>query len=282
MRWAGCWHWKVKKRFIKFNSEKIELAIKEYENPENRRPELGKLYSKLFPNIKQRTRKPEEVDSSIILRRSNEGVVDSNTSLRPHLFNESDSELKEIELGELIFIKKTPKNTKEYQLKTNIDDGDLVVVTKLYESIEHNGNKISHIGVKPVLKRLDTFSQDLIDKFDRFAKKFFNLGISLLSEIDIAVWHGNLNIEDDYEKWKEYIDLAIRLKPEDKKFHDPYLITYGYTRTNVSCTGGRMGKCFYSPRWHVGLFSKRAKKICLYCGFKNIKKSVFFKLDIFY
>ena len=56
--------------------------IKEYENPENRRPELGKLYSKLFPNIKQRTRKPEEVDSSIILRRSNEGVVDSNKSLR--------------------------------------------------------------------------------------------------------------------------------------------------------------------------------------------------------
>jgi len=267
---------RLKKRFsLKFDSEKTRLAIKEYENPENRRPELGKLYSKLFPNIKQRTRKPEEVDSSIILRRSNEGVVDSNTSLRPHLFNESDSELKEIELGELIFIKKTPKNTKEYQLKTNIDDGDLVVVTKLYESIEHNGNKISHIGVKPVLKRLDTFSQNLIDKFDRFAKKFLNLGISLFSEIDITVWHGNLNIEDDYEKWKEYIDLAIRLKPEDKKFHDPYLITYGYTRTMFTAQGGEWENVFIHQGDMWGYSAKEQKKY-VYTAVSRTSKKVYF------
>ncbi len=264
------------KRFnLKFDYEKTRLAIEEYENPENRRPELGKLYSKLFPNIKQRTRKPEEVDSSIILRRSNEGVVDSNTSLRPHLFNESDSELKEIELGELIFIKKTPKNTKEYQLKTNIDDGDLVVVTKLYESIEHNGNKISHIGVKPVLKRLDTFSQNLIDKFDRFAKKYLNLGISLFSEIDITVWHGNLNIEDDYEKWKEYIDLAIRLKPVDKKFHDPYLITYGYTRTMFTAQGGEWENVFIHQGDMWGYSAKEQKKY-VYTAVSRTSKKVYF------
>ena len=135
--------------------------------------------------------------------------------------------------------------------------------------------------VKPVLKRLDTFSQDLIDKFDRFAKKFFNLGISLLSEIDIAVWHGNLNIEDDYEKWKEYIDLAIRLKPEDKKFHNPYLITYGYTRTMFTAQGGEWENVFIH-QGDMWVIQQKSKKICLYCGFKNIKKSVFFKLDIFY
>ena len=37
---------------------------------------------------------------------------------------------------------------------TNIEDGDLVIVTKIYESETHNDKRITKVGVKPVIKRL--------------------------------------------------------------------------------------------------------------------------------
>lgn len=266
---------RLKKRFsLNYDLGEIKLAVDEYKYPENRRPELGKQYSKLFPNIKQRTKKPEEVDSSIILRRKGEGVVDSNLSIRPHLFSQNHSELKEIEVGELIFIKKTPKDLKENLLRTNIDDGDLVIVSKIYESIEHNGNKITHLGVKPVLKRLDTFSQNLIDKVDRFAK-YFNFGISILSEIDIAAWHGNLRKEDDHAEWKKYIDSPIQLKPKDKKFHNPCLIIYGYARTMFTAQGGEWENVFVHQGDLWGYSVKEQSKY-IYTAVSRTSKKVYF------
>ena len=259
---------------IKFQKDDIKKALLEYKNPENRRPELGQIYSKLFPSIKERIQKPEEVDSSIILRRSNEGVVDSNIAIRPHLFNDSKDELAELMIGELLFIKKVPDNLKKRSLLTNIEDGDLVIVTKIYESETHNDKRITKVGVKPVIKRLNSWSQKVVEELDKL-QKFLNLNISLLSERSITVWHGNLAEKDDFKNWNDYVKLRASRSSKEDLWSSPCLVTYGYTRTMFTAQGGDWENVFIHQGDMWGYSTNEQKKY-LYTAVSRTYGKVFF------
>lgn len=263
----------IKKFDLTYEISEIRDAIEIYKNPMNRRPELGKIYSSIFPNVKRRIANPEEVDSSIILRRSKEGVLETNKSMRPYLFEKDKTNLNKVEVGELLFINKAPKNSKEYNFKTNIDEGDLVVVTKIDKRQDLIDKSVMKISVKPVIKKTDTWLQMKFKQFDDLLKNL-NMSLDFLSERSISIWTGNLNKVDDYEEWNNYINL---IDDSDSKYLSPYLVTYGYTKTFFTAQGGEWDNVFIHEGdiWSYNNNIKEQKKY-LYTATTRATRKIWF------
>lgn len=261
------------------SKEDFFLACNLYKDQKNRRPELGKQYSKVFPKIKERINDKSQLSQVIILHRSNEQVIETNLGIRPHLFPEDDPKKIEDTLilrGDILIVESSQFD-EDQDLDNQVYPGESVVVLDAdtvdikEHGIETYGN-FWKLTVRPVFRlqdrQLDVFKQ----KIPFLSKK----------NKEIVVWDGYLNSTLKYEKiFPQYMsdlekvgkDKLITKDSKELKIFKSYAVKYGYAKTNYAAQGGEWesvilqvsdsdwkGK-YSNARWLYTAVSRSTKKL---------------------
>lgn len=237
---------KIKARYDKtlkgVSEEDFVKACNLYKDQKNRRPEMGKLYSLIFPKLEERVKNKSELNKAIILHRSNEQVRETNLGIRPHLFPEVDSKKVEETLilrGDILIIE-----SSQFDEDDNSDNqvfpGESVVVldadiVDTKEHIDKTYGNFWKLTVRPMFRLQDR-------QLDVFKEK-----ISFLSKAnkEIIVWDGYLTSSDEeiFEHFKSDLkkveqDELVTKDDKELKVFKSYAVKYGYAKTNYAAQGG--------------------------------------------
>ena len=213
-------------------------AVELYRDQKERRPELGKLYSKIFPKLSDRLKEKADLAKVIVLHRSNEQVRETNLSIRPHLFeNFNDENILE---GELLTIENSPYSEDE-KPDEQIFAGETVVVlsaakiTTKKEHIDDLHGDIWKLQVRPIMRLQNRYLAYYAEKIP-----FINSG-----KRSIYVWDGAL-CSTEKEPSKLFDKDTNKIKKTnlvtddglEESLSNLYMVKYAYARTNFTAQGG--------------------------------------------